>query len=82
MTAHPVKPGFIAQNGDLSTRLEQDDWIKRTVDYMVKEHGATFFRVTRHKLNADLILIEGWKVQPINQGEPHFQMERVEAFPT
>jgi hypothetical protein len=36
--------------------------------------GATWHRFSYHPQNPNLILYEGWKVRPDDQGEPRFQL--------
>jgi hypothetical protein len=72
-----TEPNFIAQ-GSAKTRDEAHEWWKaRSAEAMAE--GCTFCRYSQHPTITDLILFEAWQVQPRNQGEPRWQLMRLEA---
>lgn len=71
-----IEPKYLAQNGEPLSRQAQREWLDARASE-ARAMGSTFFRVTHHPDIADLILIEGWKEFPGDQGEPRFQFEAV-----
>jgi len=72
-----TEPNFIAQ-GSAETREEAQAWWKdRSIEAMAE--GCTFCRYSQHPTITDLILFEAWQVQPRDQGEPRWQLMRMEA---
>jgi hypothetical protein len=67
------EPFYIAQCGDEMTEQERWARLERTVED-ANTKGSVFGRVTRHPDFPNLILFEGWKERPEDQGEPRFQM--------
>lgn len=72
-TLRHAEPIFLAQIGDPTPYDELKVWIDAQVS-AGKARGATFFRVSAHPSIENLTLIEGWKEQPADQGEPRWQL--------
>jgi hypothetical protein len=71
------EPDFIYQNGERLTDKERREWFcDRAAEAF--RHGAVLMRATIHPMERDLILLEGWRVHPKNQGEPRWQMQFAE----
>lgn len=67
-----MEPDFIAQTAEPMLAGERRQWVvERCRESRAK--GITFHRLSCHPQNRDLLLLEGWKVQPEDQGEPRFQ---------
>jgi hypothetical protein len=66
------EPTYIAM-GKSSTFAGKQDWWKERELEAIKE-GCDFFRYSVHPDDACLILIEGWKGWPDDQGEPRWFM--------
>lgn len=68
------EPEYLAQTGEPMTWEERNAWIlARRAE--AKARGCTFGRISTHPDNRDLLLIEGWKERPDDQGEPRFQFQ-------
>jgi hypothetical protein len=65
-------PDFIHQSGEKMSPAQQKEWFRAHAAEMRAE-GATFFRATVHDTIAHLLLLEGWKVPPDDQGEVRWQ---------
>jgi hypothetical protein len=67
-----MEPDFIAQTAELMTDVERRKWAnERAAEFF--NQGATHHRLTAHETIPHLLLLEGWKVRPEDEGEPHFQ---------
>lgn len=66
-------PDFIAQCGDPMTDEQRREWVKRTAEEF-RNKGSMFSRITLHAEIPDLILFEGWRERPEDQGKPRFQL--------
>lgn len=64
--------------GQGDTFAEKQAWWTARQEEAVAD-GATFFRYTVHKRDPRLILIEGWKGWPIDQGEPRWMTVKAVA---
>ena len=69
-----AEPGFIRQCSDPMTDAERHSWIEQCVKEATGL-DVVLCRVTAHPEISDLILFEGWKEQPEDQGEPRFQLK-------
>lgn len=69
----PVEPDFISQNGDLTSDAEKHGWFQKQTDEY-RARGGQHFRYSHHDLIPNLILIEGWKERPRNEGEPRWAL--------
>ena len=65
------EPFYIWQTGELMSDAERQAWFEAATKE-AHARGATFFRFSIHETIPHLILIEGWKKQPADQGEPRF----------
>lgn len=66
-----VTADFISQKvADLADQ-ELDTWFGATAAEL-RAQGATWLRFTNHPDNPRLHLVEGWKVRPAEEGEPHW----------
>ena len=67
------EPEFLSQTGDPMTQEQRMEWFRwRAAD--AAERGATFHRFSIFPEMPHVILHEGWKARPQDQGEPRFQM--------
>lgn len=71
------EPEFIAQRYGFDDNAEVQKWINKQCDAM-RESEATWFRATIHPDDDQLVLLEGWKMRPKDQGEPRFQFQATE----
>jgi hypothetical protein len=62
------EPFYIRQTADLKTPDEAREWLREAIAE-ARSEGATFFRASYHPEIAHLHLVEGWTVQPEDQGE-------------
>ncbi len=69
-----MEPEFLSEKL-LEEYENAEDWIRGEAREM-RAKGATFFRATKHNQIENLVLVEGWKKQPKDQGKPRFQYER------
>jgi hypothetical protein len=67
-----VEPAFISQTAEPQTAEQREQWVNKHIHIMRRE-GATYFRVSEHPTNHHLCLVEGWKAQPLDKGEPRWQ---------
>lgn len=49
------------------------EWLEKRADES-KAEGCTFARVTWHPQDPSILLFEGWKERPADQGEARFQL--------
>lgn len=68
------EPFFISQTDEISSPVEMSEWFEKQVE-VSKSEGGTFHRATIHPTIKNLILLEGWKEWPADQGEPRFQIK-------
>ncbi len=66
------EPDFISQCGDLKTKDEHFEWWRSRAAEAFNR-GATHFRYSVHPEIQNLILFEGWKQRPTQEGNPRFQ---------
>lgn len=67
------EPDFISQTAEPMTPEQRMEWFRwRAAD--AEEKGATWHRFSSCPEMPEVILHEGWKVRPQDQGEPRFQM--------
>lgn len=67
------EPEFISQTDEPMTLEEQQIWFRAKADE-ANARGATFHRFSRwDKVPPAILLHEGWRVRPQDQGEPRFQ---------
>ena len=67
-----MEPDFIAQTAEPMSEGERRKWAsERAAEFFHK--GATHHRLTIHDTIPHLLLLEGWKVRPKDEGEPHFE---------
>jgi hypothetical protein len=67
-----MEPDFISQTAEPMSKVERRKWaIERAAEFF--NQGATHYRLTSHETIPNLLLLEGWKVRPEDEGEPHFQ---------
>ena len=71
------EPDFISQTAEPMTPEQRQEWFRWRVTEAENE-GATFHRYSHHPGNPDILLHEGWKVRPDDQGEPRFQFTPTE----
>lgn len=67
------EPEFISQTAEQMTPDERRMWCRKQARD-AEEKGATFHRWTMHDEIPNLILYEGWKAKPEDQGDPRFQL--------
>lgn len=69
------EPDFIAQTFEKEHLLDSATWIHNTAKDF-NEKGATFARVSVEQDDHVYtgLLFEGWKVRPVDQGEPRWQL--------
>lgn len=67
-----AEPDFIFQTAEPMSDVEHHQFIQACLTE-AKTQGGTFFRVTQHEDDANLILVEVWKETPQDQGEPRWQ---------
>jgi len=65
-------PDFVAQTGEAMSSEERSAWCLASMGW-AKAKGATWHRYS-HDLNLGLLLYEGWKVRPVPEPAPHFQL--------
>lgn len=65
------EPDYIAQT--YQNHLTHMSWYNLRKREAQRE-GCTFFRYSYHPQDIWIALIEGWKKQPADQGEPRFQI--------
>lgn len=75
-SAHIQEPDFIAQVQQ-DPALHREWWKVRAAE--ASNAGCTFARCAYHPQDATIALFEGWKVRPDDQGEPRWQLVRLEA---
>lgn len=68
-----IEPDFISQTAEPMTTEQQRDWFQ-TQAAEAARNGATFHRFSHYPSDARLLLYEGWKQAPKDQGEPRFQL--------
>ena len=68
-----VEPVYIAQTAEQMEGIEQINWINAKAREATETKGAAFFRVSKHKTIANLILIEAWEKNPGDQGKPRWR---------
>ena len=68
-----MEPDFLSQTAEPMTPEQRQEWF-RFEAFQAAENGATFHRYSVHPENLELLLYEGWKVRPDNQGEPPWQL--------
>lgn len=73
-----MEPEFIAQNGDTKTQEEAREWFAEMA-HAAKKEGCTFGRMSVHPTMPNLILYEGWKVAPKDQGDIRWQLTTEKA---
>lgn len=74
------EPDYIAQTGEPMTQSEGQDWLRARAQEAHSSVGATFFRCSLNtKFDPPLWLVEGWKVQPRDQGPMRWQLAASEA---
>lgn len=67
-----MEPDFIAQTAKPMSIMERRKWVfERAAEFY--HQGAVHHRLTAHETIPHLLLLEGWKVRPEEEGEPHFQ---------
>ncbi len=74
------EPDFISQTAEPMEPKQRLDWFRWRASEAAQK-GATFFRFSYHPEQTDILLFEGWKIRPIYQGEPGFQMISYDAVP-
>lgn len=74
-----MEPDFLSQNGEPLTEDQEREWVRERVREG-EERGAIWYRVSKHPTMANLILYEGWKIRPVLEGEPRWQMAAVEPI--
>jgi hypothetical protein len=67
-----VEPEYLAQTAETSGGDERQVWIRFRADE-ARSRGITFFRAA-YDDKQNLLLLEGWKERPEDQGEPRWQM--------
>jgi hypothetical protein len=68
-----MEPEYLAQNGEKLSTFERAQWL-RSRSHEARAQGCTHFRVSHHQTIMDLVLIEGWRVRPVSEGEPRFAL--------
>lgn len=71
----PVEPDFIRQNAETMNEGERAAWFVATADEL-RAQGASHLRYSYADDVADvpLALVEGWKKDTPNMGEPRWQL--------
>jgi len=67
------EPDFVSQCAEPMTPEQRMEWFRWRAA-AAEEKGATFHRYSICPEMPDVILHEGWKVRPDDQGEPKFDM--------
>lgn len=68
-----MEPDFVAQNGEIKSREDFDRWMEKNKAEF-NPLGCTHVRITKHETIPNLVLFEGWKVRPNDEGEPRFAL--------
>lgn len=68
-----MEPEFLSQSAEPMTPGQQREWFSMQA-FHASERGATFHRYSHHQEKPDLILYEGWKQRPEDQGDPRWQL--------
>lgn len=68
----PTEPDYLAQTGEHKTPQEQREWIKQRGNE-AKQQGCVHARYSWSDAHG-LLLFEGWKAPPDDEGEPRFQL--------
>ena len=74
--ATATEPDFLSQCGEALTPGQRREWF-RFEAFQAEEKGATFHRYSVHPDIPNLILYEGWKERPDEQGEQRWQFVAV-----
>ena len=69
------EPSYIAQCGDPMDAKQRFAWFQQRT-HEATAAGCTWIRQGVHPDDDDLLLVEGWAVQPSDEGEPRWQMEK------
>jgi hypothetical protein len=67
-----MEPDLILQNAEIDDDDERAVWIRGSVE-AARVDGLTFFRASYDPAH-NITLLEGWKKQPDDQGEPRFSL--------
>lgn len=71
----PLVPCFVAQNSiPVERHRERWVWFNDTAAEG-RAQGADHFRASIHPEMPDIILLEGWKQRPDDEGEPRFMLK-------
>ncbi|MBB3020615.1 hypothetical protein FHR70_003701 [Microvirga lupini] len=66
-----VEPDFLSQSGETTTPQERREWFKARAQE-AETRGATWHRFSHHE-DVELILYEGWKERPKDEGPVRWQ---------
>jgi hypothetical protein len=72
MNAEAEQPDFLSQTGGVQSDDDASVWFQERYRE-AKAQGATWCRYSRHPEQDGLLLFEGWKVWPSDEGEPRWQ---------
>lgn len=67
-----MEPDYLAQTAEPMDHQQRWAWCEDHAR-RAEEAGCTWRRYTIHQERSELLLMEGWKVRPENEGEPRFQ---------
>lgn len=68
-----MEPDIISQTAEPKTLDERRAWFDAQVA-AGKKAGVVLARVSYHPDKPEILLYEGWKVRPDDQGEPRFSL--------
>lgn len=71
------EPDFISQTAEPMSSQERKEWAELQGREAIAK-GATWHRWSQHPNDKNLLLYEGWKVRPEDEGEPRFQLVRID----
>lgn len=66
------EPIYVRQTGDVTSASEATKWFSEAANE-ARAEGATWFRASVDE-TLRLLLLEGWRVRPLDQGEPRWAL--------
>jgi hypothetical protein len=72
-----MEPDFVSQTAEPLTPEQGGNWCRQRAREAERK-GAAHHRFTFHP-DRRILLYEGWKVRPDDEGEPRFQLESADV---
>lgn len=72
------EPDFLSQTAEPMTSERRREWYRARARE-AESQGAVWHRFSYHPEQTDILLYEGWKVRPDDEGEPRFQFAAKES---